>query len=117
MKNSGFPSPAEDYAEGPLDLNAYLVAHPSATFFMRAEGLSSDDLPIESGDLLLVDRAVEPSAGDIVIALACGELGVVRLPRGSQRQVAEPPVRDLLAETEVWGVCTYLIRRLDGDGE
>ena len=64
---AGFPSPAEQYVERPLDLNELLVAKPSATYFVRAEGDSMEGAGIRSGDLLVVDRSLEADNGSIVI--------------------------------------------------
>ncbi len=71
---AGFPSPADDFVETPLDIREYLIKHPSATFFARAEGDSMTGFGIFSGDLLIVDRALQPQHGDVVIAAIDGEL-------------------------------------------
>jgi DNA polymerase V len=76
---AGFPSPAESYIEKRLDLNEHLIAHPAATYFVRAEGDSMQDYGIETGSLLIVDRALKPIQGDIVIAVVEGELTCKRL--------------------------------------
>ncbi|MBU2887515.1 translesion error-prone DNA polymerase V autoproteolytic subunit [Gilvimarinus agarilyticus] len=71
---AGFPSPADDYIEQPLDLNEHLIRHPAATYYARAQGDSMLQLGIYDGDLLVVDRSLEPSHGDVVIAALNGEL-------------------------------------------
>ena len=71
---AGFPSPADDYIEQPLDLNEHLIRHPAATYYARAQGDSMLQLGIYDGDLLVVDRALEPHHGDVVIAAVDGEL-------------------------------------------
>ncbi|WIO73154.1 translesion error-prone DNA polymerase V autoproteolytic subunit [Porticoccaceae bacterium LTM1] len=71
---AGFPSPADDYIEQRLDLNEHLIKHPAATFYARAAGDSMTDFGIFNGDLLIVDRALHPKHGDIVIAALDGEL-------------------------------------------
>ena len=71
---AGFPSPADDYVEGKLDLNRYLINKPAATFFARAEGDSMTGVGIFSGDLLIVDRAARPQHNSIVVAALNGEL-------------------------------------------
>jgi len=76
---AGFPSPADDYVEKRLDLNEHLIDHPAATFFVRVKGDSMEGAGIHDGDLLVVDRALEPSHGRIVIAVVNGELMVERL--------------------------------------
>ncbi len=76
---AGFPSPATDYTEEELDLNAYCIRRPSSTFFVRAIGDSMRDMGLHSGDLMVVDKAEKPLQGDIVIAETAGEFTVKRL--------------------------------------
>ena len=76
---AGFPSPAQDYVEQTLDLNEYCIRHPAATYFVRVQGDSMIDGGIHDGDLLIVDRAIEPKHGDIVIAGFHCELACKRL--------------------------------------
>jgi len=71
---AGFPSPADDYIEGRLDLNKYLIQKPAATFFARAEGDSMIGAGIQPGDLLIVDRSARPVHNSIVVAALDGEL-------------------------------------------
>ena len=76
---AGFPSPAEQYLEPPLDLNELLVKRPAATFFVRVEGDSMIGAGIRDKDLLVVDRSLTPANGDIVIASVDGEFTVKTL--------------------------------------
>ena len=76
---AGFPSPAEQYLEPPLDLNGLLVRRPAATFFVRVEGDSMIGAGIRDGDLLVVDRSLAPADGDIIIAAVDGEFTVKTL--------------------------------------
>lgn len=71
---AGFPSPADDHLERRLDLNEHVVKHPSATYYVRAQGDSMEQLGIHDGDLLIVDRALEAINGDVVIAVVDGSL-------------------------------------------
>jgi len=71
---AGFPSPADDYLEGSLDLNEHLIQHPAATFYCRVCGDSMTGVGIFDGDLLIVDRALTPRNGDVVLAALDGEL-------------------------------------------
>ena len=73
---AGFPSPADDHMEGKLDLNTYLVKHPTATFFVKASGDSMVGAGIHDGDILVVDRSLEPRQGQVVIAAIDGQLTV-----------------------------------------
>ena len=73
---AGFPSPAEQYLEPPLDLNELLVKRPAATFFVRVEGDSMIGAGIRDKDLLVVDRSLTPANGDIIIAAVDGEFTV-----------------------------------------
>lgn len=71
---AGFPSPADDYMDRELDLLELLVKHPAATFFCRVTGDSMLGAGIHDGDILIVDRAVKPVHGDVVVAAVAGEL-------------------------------------------
>lgn len=117
--SAGFPSPADDYIEGRLDLNDLMVQHPAATFFVRVAGDSMIGAGIHHGDILVVDRSLEPVSGKVVIAVLNGELTVKRLCRTgkSVRLVAENPEYQPLEITEesgceIWGVVIYVIHPL-----
>lgn len=73
---AGFPSPAEQYAEPPLDLNELLVKRPAATFFVRVSGDSMIGEGIHDGDILVVDRSLRPASGDVIVASIDGEFTV-----------------------------------------
>lgn len=115
---AGFPSPADDYIESHLDLNEYLVQHPASTFMVRAEGDSMIGAGIYSGDILVVDRSIEPSNDKIVIAALEGELTVKRLAckQGRVLLVAEnpsyPPIEVTDTDTIIWGVVTNVIHKV-----
>lgn len=113
---AGFPSPADEYLEGKLDLNQHLIHHPLATYFVRVSGESMLGAGIHPGDLLIVDRSIEARDGKIVIAVVNGELLVKRLTiEGTQPYlVAEHPDYPELKITEamdfqIWGVVTSVI--------
>ena len=83
---AGFPSPAEQYQEPPLDLNELLVKRPAATFFVRVQGDSMTGAGINDGDLLVVDRSLRPASGDVIIASVDGDFTVKTLRVGSNRE-------------------------------
>ena len=117
-QTTGFPSPADDYTEAALDFNAYLIAHPSATYCMR---MSGDAMApgITDGDILVVDRSLDATHDRVIVAILDGELTVRRLHRNSSGGIlvadnsAYPSVR-LSAERafEVWGVVSFVIHRM-----
>ena len=80
---AGFPSPAEQYLEPPLDLNELLVKRPAATYFVRVEGDSMVGAGIRGGDLLVVDRSLRPADGDVIIASVDGDFTVKTLRLGN----------------------------------
>ena len=113
---AGFPSPADDYMDEKLDLNEHLVSHPAATFFVRVDGDSMTDAGIHSGDLLVVDRALETKHNRIVIAALDGELTVKRAVdrNGALFLKAEnPDYEDIRvspeSDLEIWGVVTFVV--------
>jgi DNA polymerase V len=115
---AGFPSPAEDYLEQNLDLNEYLIQHPAATFFVRVDGDSMIGAGIHKGDILIVDRALEPANGKIVIAVINGEFTVkrIRLAQGKVFLEPENPQYSTVEiqpnwDFQVWGIVTYVIHK------
>jgi DNA polymerase V len=114
---AGFPSPAEDYVEGRIDLNRDLIKHPLSTFYIRVSGDSMVGAGILPGALLVVDRAVEAHDGHVVVARIGDELCVKRLSlsdEGSIRLLSEnetyPPIEITEGmDFEVWGRVVYSI--------
>ena len=113
---AGFPSPADDYIENTLDLNDFLIEHPAATFFVRVAGDSMTGAGINSGDILIVDRALTPRHGSIIVAILNGEFTVKRLSRVNGRifllpenQAYDPIEITEGAGFEVWGVVAHVI--------
>jgi len=114
--SAGFPSAADDYVENQLDLNKFLIQHPAATFFIRVEGDSMINAGIHSGDLLIVDRAVEVRHGRIVVAQINGEFTVKRIEHVGAHTYLVPENKNFKSQRitdemsfDVWGVVTYVI--------
>lgn len=74
--HAGFPSPAQDYMNASIDLNRELVKHPAATFFAKVVGDSMIDAGVEEGDILVVDKSLEPSEGDMAVCFIDGEFAL-----------------------------------------
>lgn len=85
--SAGFPSPADDYMDGELDLLKLLIQHPAATFYCRVSGDSMEGAGIFHGDILIVDRAATPGHGDVVVAAVAGELTCKYLDKNRHRLV------------------------------
>ena len=116
---AGFPSPADEFSEGTLDLNDHLIRHKAATFFVRVTGDSMKNVGIFPGDLLIVDRSLTPTNGKVVIAVLNGEMTVKRLEKEKNRVLlcaenADYP--DIIVTEEdsfsTWGVVTNVIHSL-----
>jgi len=115
---AGFPSPADDYIEGRLSLDEHLIQHRDSTFFVRAKGNSMVGAGIYDGDLLVVDRSLTASSGDIVIAVLDAELTVKRLVRRDGMVILKPENPDFKEivlkdgqELQVWGVVTSTTKK------
>ena len=114
----GFPSPADDHMDRPLDFNELLVRNPSATFAVRISGESMRDRGLLPGDVSVVDRARPPVSGCIVLGLVGGEFTVktYRLRAGGAvvLEAANPDFPDIAVDEasafEVWGVVTGIVR-------
>ena len=84
MVSAGFPSPADDYLDLPIDLNEYLVENSAATFYIRVSGNSMQDEGIDDGDLLVVDRSKTPKNNDVIIGVLNGEFTVKKFKKQKQ---------------------------------
>lgn len=117
---AGFPSPAEDLREK-LDLVKLLVRHTASTFFFQVDGVSMVDADMDEGDILIVDRAVDPYNdckavcfidGEFTVKrVSIGRAGVVLLPCNERntkfRPISVGPDNDFV----IWGVVTYIIKK------
>lgn len=111
---AGFPSPAEDYVEGRIDLNRDLIRHPLAAFFIRVDGDSMVDAGILPGSLLVVDRAAEVHDGHVVVARIDDELTVKRFSTDGAKIMLLPANCEYEAieitegvDFEIWGRVIY----------
>ena len=118
---AGFPSPADDFREK-LDLVKLLVRHNASTFFFRVDGVSMVDADLDEGDIIIVDRAVEPYNGCKAVCFIDGEYTVKRVELGPGGAVLMPcnekngkfrpipvgPGNDFL----IWGVVTWVLKKV-----
>lgn len=116
---AGFPSPAQDYFDGRVDLNTHLIKDITSTFIVRVTGNSMEGAGISDGDELIVNRALEPKDGSVVIAVLDGELTIKRLritSTGVVLQAENPKYPDIrvsaLSELTIWGVATRCLHHV-----
>lgn len=117
--SAGFPSPADDFLDINIDLNKYLIKNPSTTFYGRVRGDSMKDAGIHDGDLLIIDKSLEPTNNKIAVCFIDGEFTVKRIS-------IEKDVVWLIAENKnyepikvtkdndlvIWGIVTTVIKQL-----
>lgn len=115
---AGFPSPADDHAEGRLDLNEYLIDQSEATFFVRIKGDSMVDSGILDNDIVIVDRSKIAKINDIILASIDGEFTVKVLAKNKQGPYLIPANKEYRpiyiqpqSQFEVWGVVTGSVRK------
>lgn len=117
---AGFPSPAQDYLSESIDLNRELVRHPATTFYARACGDSMKDCGIDDGDLLVIDKSLEPHDGDIVVAFIDGDFTLKKMKFDDENKcIWLVPANDEYSPIKItednnfliWGVLTYSIKR------
>ena len=115
---AGFPSPAQDFMDIAIDLNKELIKHPASTFYGRVRGDSMIDAGVYDGDILVIDKSIEPRTGDMAVCFIDGEFTlkyiqiekqVVKLiPANKNYPTLEATVdNDFL----IWGVVTYSIKK------
>jgi DNA polymerase V len=116
--HAGFPSPAEDFQAKRIDILERLVNHPQATYSMAVRGHSMEGVGIFDGDVVLVDRAVKPAHGQIVVAVVDNEFTCKQLwMRGGRLKLkaANPTFADIVPTegqtVEVWGVVIASIKQ------
>lgn len=115
---AGFPSPASDFSELAIDLNQELVKHKEATFYARVKGDSMIDAGISEGDVLVIDRSLDPEDNKIAVCFVDGEFTVKRLKVDKEaiwlvpENESYPPIR-VTEENNfiVWGIVTYIIKK------
>jgi len=119
--HAGFPSPAQNYMNGTIDLNRVLVRHRETTFLARVDGDSMKDAGIGNGDIVVIDKSLEAQDGDIVVAFLDGEFAIRRLTIDKKKKCAclmsadskQKPIK-ITSENDltIWGVVTYTIKKL-----
>jgi len=114
---AGFPSPAQDYIDLSIDLNKELIENPSHTFYARVKGSSMIDAGISDGDILIIDKAIEPRDGDTAVCFIDGEfiLKYIKLEPDAVYLVPANPEFHTIKVTEennfcIWGIVTYSIK-------
>ena len=115
--SAGFPSPAQDYIDLKIDLNKELISNPSSTFYGRVKGCSMQDAGIMDGDILVIDKSLEPQDGDTAVCFIDGEftLKYIKIEPDAVYLVPANSNFQPLKVTEennfcIWGVVTYSIK-------
>jgi len=116
---TGFGAAADDYAERGIDLNEQLIKNKPATFFMRVNSDAMIDAGIRQGDVVIVDRSIEPRNGKVIIAVLDGEMLIRKLEINNHKRRLLPATKKLspieIMESSVfstWGVVTYVIHSM-----
>lgn len=117
---AGFPSPAQDYMDRTLDFNKELIRHPAATFYAKVVGQSMIEAGIDEGDIVVIDRALDPRQGDVVVAYINGEFTMKYLDLSQQEQsviwlrAGNPQYPDFRLtpddDLRIWGVVAKVIK-------
>ena len=114
--SAGFPSPAEDHMDVGLDINEYLVKHPSSTFYIYVKGDSMINSGIFDGDLMIVDRSLEVQSDSIVVAVINGDFTVKKIRKEFNKIYLVPDnenyksiLLDDSMDFQIWGIVTHTI--------
>lgn len=117
--SAGFPSPADDYLEAKLDLNQLLIQNPSSTFFARVRGTSMVDIGINDGDILIIDKSLEPKQNSVLVCFIDGEFTVKKVLKVNGDFYLVPQNKDFApikvnkeSDFRLWGVVTFCIHNL-----
>ena len=117
--SAGFPSPAEEYMELSLDINKDLITHPSATFYARVKGNSMKDAGINNGDILVIDKSLEPASGKKAVCYIDGEFTLESIQIKKDEiwlMPANPEYKSIRItpenEFQIWGIVTFVIHKM-----
>ena len=117
--SAGFPSPADDFKEIRISLDRELVKNPEATFYAKVSGDSMIEAGLNDGDLIVIDRSLDPKNGKIAICLVDGEFTVKRLKRDKNKFYLMPENKKYKPielnegnELIIWGVVEYVIKKV-----
>ena len=117
--HAGFPNPAQEAGGTALNLNDLLVKHPISTYYLQVEGDSMAGAGIATGDVVVVDKSLEPRSGDVVVGVVDGEFTLKYLKKQGSRAwlVAASPKSQPVAlheaqDAAIWGVVTYVIHKV-----
>ena len=115
-RSASFPNPGRDYYRDGVDLNRHLNKRPASTFVLRVEGDALVSLGLSDGDEILVDRAIDPRIGRVLVVVVDGErrVGVMQVRGGQAALVSDIEVLPLTADVVAWGVATIGIKHLPG---
>lgn len=116
---AGFPSPADDTPHEKLDLMRLVVRHPASTFYFRISGVSMVDDGFDEGDIVVVDRSLEPTNNSTAVCFIDGEFTIKKIRQEKDCLYLMPANKEykpikVIAENEfmVWGVVTYIIKKV-----
>ncbi len=117
--SAGFPSPADDFKEIRISLDRELVKNSESTFYARVNGDSMQDAGISDGDLLVIDRSLEPGNNKIAVCFLDGEFTVKRIKKKGRKLFLKPENKNYkkIAVNEesklvIWGVVVYVIKKV-----
>ena len=118
--SAGFPSPADDFKEIRISLDRELVKNKDATFYARVSGDSMIEAGLDDGDLIIIDRSLNPENGKIAVCFVDGEFTVKRIIKQRQKLYLKPENKkfnkiEIKEENEliIWGIVTYVIKKVN----
>lgn len=116
---AGFPSPAADFDETKVSIDQLVVKNETATFYAKANGNSMIDAGIEDGDILVIDRSIEPTNNKIAVCFIDGDFTIkrIKIEKDCMYLVPENPNFQPIKVTEdnnliIWGIVTYVVKKL-----
>ncbi len=118
--SAGFPSPADDFKEIRISLDKELISNEEATFYARVSGNSMEDAGISDGDLLVIDRSIEPKNNKIAVCYLDGDFTVKRINKIGEKLYLKPENKyykkiEINEENEliIWGIVTYVVKKFN----
>lgn len=118
--SAGFPSPADDFKEVRISLDKELVRNQESTFYARVSGDSMEDAGLSNGDMIIIDRSINPENNKIAVCFLDGEFTVKRIIKKNQKIYLKPENKNYKeleigeeSDLIIWGIVTYVIKHLN----
>ena len=117
--SAGFPSPADDFKEIRISLDRELVRNQESTFYAKVSGNSMENAGLCDGDLIIIDKSLNPENNKIAVCFLDGEFTVKRIIKKENKLFLKPENKNYKEieindgnDLKIWGIVTFVIKNV-----